>query len=105
MDTRDQPEPSLSFRIDPKVVAFLSSIGIRLVGRDPKHAGRIIWRREPMIQGEELEYEFSTREGIEFGSYFHMELADEIHDGGFVEGQDMLRSQLAKLLSNHRALT
>jgi hypothetical protein len=58
-----------------------------------------------MIQGDELEYEFSTREGIEFGSYFHTELADAIHEGGFVEGQDMLRSQLAKLLSHPRAPT
>jgi hypothetical protein len=104
MDIKHQPEPNPSCRVDPKVVEFMSSIGVRLVGRDPTHEGQIIWRREPMIQGEELEYEFSTRDGIEFGSYFHMELADAIHEGGFVEGQEMLRSQLAKLLSPPRPL-
>jgi hypothetical protein len=68
MDIKDEPKPSPSLRIDPNVIAFMSSIGIRLVGRDPAQVGLIIWRREPMIQGEELEYDFSTREGIEFGS-------------------------------------
>ena len=104
MDIENQPEQAPSCIVDPKVIAFMSGIGIRLVGKDPTHASQIIWRREPMIQGEELEYVFSTRAGIEFGSYFYMELADAIHEGGFAEGQEMLRSQLAKLLSPRRPL-
>ena len=68
--------------IDADVLRFLSEMSVRLVGRDTK-TGQVIWRREPVAQGDATNYEFSTQENIKFGPYFHVELADAIYDSGF----------------------
>jgi O-glycosyl hydrolase len=93
-----EKQASAPARIDPQVAKFMSGVGVHLVGRDPTHPNQVIWRREPMVQGEEVTYEFSTREQIEFGNYFHMELADSIYEAGFIAGQSALQSKIKHLL-------
>ncbi len=85
--------------IDPKVIEFLDRAGFRLIGRDSGQPGRLVWRREPIAEGEQVEYEISTAESLRFDDpYFLVCLFDSIYEGAFHAGRSSLKRELKRLL-------
>lgn len=84
--------------VDPRVVQWMAEMSVRLVGRDNGRPGHVIWRREPVAQGDATRYEFSTLENITLGGYFLIETADAIYEAGYKAGQGAVQARLQRLL-------
>jgi hypothetical protein len=94
--SREASEPPA---VSADVMKFMATAGIRLVGWDETRPGRfILWRRQPMAQGDATTYEFSTPVGITFDAYFQVTLADSIYYSGVRAGRRALRRELSALL-------
>jgi hypothetical protein len=85
--------------VDPEVERFmLERMGARFIGADPGRPGHARWCREPIVQGDQTSYEFSTPSSLKFDGYFFFHLADALYNSGVKHGHEKLCADLRKLI-------
>jgi len=85
-------------QVDQKVVEFMRQAGCFLEGWDPENEYNVVWHRQPIAQGDEGDYRFTTPEALKHDGYFYVSLISIVFGSGVTTGRQQLKEEVRRLL-------
>jgi hypothetical protein len=86
--------------VDPEVIRFMAEhLSAEPTTADAGNPRLVVWRRSPIAQGDETQYDFTLPAALRFSDgYFLLTVADAIYESGFAAGRATLQAEILSLI-------